>query len=71
MPLRTEAEIEHAIRRYELVAEGCRLQNLEARALIADQSVDTFKWVLGEASKFGTTLAEMDARINAALAHTN
>lgn len=68
---KSEEEIRHAIRRFELVAEGCRISKLEAHARIADQSVDTLKWVLGEPSAFGDTLAEIDARVNGAKASSN
>ena len=69
--MRTEQEIEHAIKRYEDVRDGCLQMKLEAHAQIAGQTVETLKWVLGQKTPFTDMLCEIDSQIASALAHTN
>ena len=71
MPIRTEQEIDHAIRRMTLVRDGLRLQKLEAHATIADYIVEALKWSRGGESKMTEIIDNLDSGIASALAHTN
>ena len=69
--MRTEEEIRYAIARLDAARDGLRQLRLFAHAMIADQSVETLKWMLGEPSTFGATLDRIDAEVHAAHALNN
>ena len=72
MPIkRTEEEVRHAMKRFNDSRDGLRQMRLFAHAMIADQSVETLKWMLGEESTFGATLDKIDAEIKSALSVNN
>ncbi len=69
--IKSVEEIKHAIERMKLVRDGCAQGNMIAHARIAQQSIDTLGWVLGEDNLFGKTVASVDGAINSAVAHLN